>query len=199
MIRPRSGGSVAAALIVAGQGGNGSWKYAGQGLDLPNTEADEATTLWAILALPKGSKAEAASRDKALAWLKKTKPGAGHDSAALGLAVELRFGDRDRARALTKELLARQNADGGWNWSKKRPQSDAFATGESLYALSLAGLTGEAPAVQQAWSYLVTTQRPDGSWLSDSRKPKGGNQISTYWATAWATIGLSRSLPHAVK
>jgi hypothetical protein len=190
---------VAAALIVAGQRGNGSWPYAGQGLDLPNNEAEEATTLWAILALPEDSKAEAASRDKALAWLKQAKPGSGHDSAALRLAVELRFGDRARARALTQELLARQNADGGWNWSKKRPPSDAFATGESLYALSLAGVKGDSPAVQKAWNYLLTTQRPDGSWQSASRKPSGGNQVASYWATAWATIGLSQSLPRASK
>lgn len=190
---------VAGALLVAGQGGNGSWKYAGQGLDLPASEADEATTLWAILALPEGSKAEAASRDKALAWLKQAKPGSGHDSAALHLAVELRFGARARVETLTKELLARQNTDGGWSWSKKRPQSDAFATGESLYVLGLAGLKADAPAVQKAWNYLVTTQRPDGSWQSASRKPSGGNQISTYWATAWAAIGLSRSLSPAAK
>jgi hypothetical protein len=188
---------VAASLMAAGQREDGSWKYAGQGLDLPNVEADEATTLWAVLALPKGDKAEAARRAKALAWLKKIKAGPGHDSAALRLAVELRFGASARANVLKEELLARQNADGGWNWAKKQPKSDAFATGESLYALSLAGLTGDSPAVRKAWQYLVTTQQPDGSWTADTRKPSGGKEISSYWASAWATIGLARSLAPA--
>jgi Squalene-hopene cyclase N-terminal domain len=186
---------VTASLIVAGQRPDGTWKYAGQGLDLPAAEADEATTLWTALALPDGAKGGKASRDRALAWLKKAKPGPGHDSAALRLAVAQRFGDPAPARTLKDQLLARQNPDGGWNWSKKKAASDAFATGESLYALSLAGVQGDAPAVRNAWKFLVTTQQPDGSWRSSTRKPNGGSEISTYWASAWAVIGLSRSLP----
>jgi hypothetical protein len=190
---------VASSLIVAGQQKDGSWKYAGQGLDLPAVEADEATTLWAVLALPANGKADVAARQGALDWLKKTKPGSGQDAAALRLALELRFGDAVRARAMTRDLLVRQNADGGWSWSKKRAASDAFATGESLYALTLAGLKADAPAIQKAWKYLATTQQPDGSWQSNSRKTQGGKQISTYWASAWAVIGLSRTLAPEVK
>lgn len=190
---------VAASLIVAGQRRDGTWTYEGQGLDLPAVEANEMTTLWAILALPKGGKAEATSRQRALTWIAKSKPGAGHDAAALRLALEYRFGDRARASTRMKELLARQNADGGWSWSKKRPGSDAFATGESLYALRLAGLDSTAPAIRKAQKYLLTTQQPDGSWPSASRKPKGGRQVATYWASAWAVIGLSRSLPPTAK
>lgn len=184
----------ALSLISIGQREDGSWKYAGQGLDLPDAEADEATTIWAVLALPEGSKAQAVARQRALDFLNKAKPGVGFDAHALRLAVEARFGDVKKAAVLKDELLNRQNADGGWNWSKKKPASDAFATGESLYALSLAGVKGDAPAVQKAWKYLVTTQRPDGSWQSGTRKPSGGSDISTYWASAWATIGLCRSL-----
>lgn len=188
--------SIAAGIVVAGQQADGSWKYAGQGLDRPELENSEATTLWALLALPAGAKAdpaEAASHEKALAWLKGIKPGPGHDSAALRLAIESRYGDPARAAQLKDELVSRQNSDGGWQWSEHRA-SDAFATGEAIYVLTLAGMKNDAPAIQKAWTFLLTTQLPDGSWLCLTRKPKGGTEISSYWGTAWATIGLSRSL-----
>jgi len=186
-------------IIVAGQGADGSWKYQGQGLERPDQENDEASTLWALLALPHGSKADAATlaaREKATSWLKTVKQGPGIDSLALRLAVEARFGDAAKTAELKDELIARQNPDGGWKWSEKRP-SDAFATGESLYVLSLAGMKSDSPAVKKAWHFLVSTQKPDGSWLCNTRKPTGGSEISTYWGTSWAVIGLSRSLPPA--
>jgi hypothetical protein len=182
-------------LIVRGQGKDGGWTYQGQGLDWPAKEADEATTLWAVVALVpdgKGDK-EKASLEKALSWLKRTAPGAGNESLALRLVVESRLGDARRAQALKEELLRRQNADGGWSWSKTR-SSDPFATGESLYALSLAGVKKDSSAVRAGWSFLVRKQRPDGSWLAATKKPKGGNDISGYWGSAWAVIGLSRTL-----
>src|SRR5262245_5713691 len=39
------------ALLVNGQQEDGFWKYEGQGQKRPDSEANEATTLWAILAL----------------------------------------------------------------------------------------------------------------------------------------------------
>jgi hypothetical protein len=182
-------------LIVRGQGKDGFWTYQGQGLDWPAREADEATTLWAVVALLPDARPdrEKATRERALAWLKRTVRGAGNESLALRVVVEARFGDASRARALKEELLRRQNADGGWSWSKARG-SDPFATGESLYALSLAGLKNDSPAVRAGWSFLVGKQRPDGSWFAPTRKAKGGNDISTYWGSAWAVIGLSRTL-----
>jgi hypothetical protein len=182
-------------LIVRGQGKDGFWTYQGQGLDRPAKESDEATTLWAVLAsLPDAkSDREKANRQRALAWLKRTARGAGNESLALRLVVETRFGDIVRARALKEELLSRQNPDGGWSWSKTRP-SDPFATGESLYALRLVGVKNDSSAVRAGWSFLVRKQRPDGSWFAPTKKTKGGNDISTYWGTAWAIIGLSRTL-----
>jgi hypothetical protein len=187
-------------LIVRGQGKDGFWTYQGQGLDRPAKEADEATTLWAVLALLPHAKAdkEKSSKTKALDWLKRTAQGAGNESLALRLVVETRFGDARRAQALKEELLRRQNADGGWSWSKTR-SSDPFATGESLYALSLAGVKKDSSAVRAGWSFLVRKQRPDGSWLAPTKKPKGGNDISTYWGSAWAVIGLSRTLQETTR
>ena len=69
----------------------------------PNEEADEATTMWAVLALASvdpGNKDWAASRERALAWVNKATPGAGNEVLALRVVIEVKFGDADKARAL---------------------------------------------------------------------------------------------------
>jgi len=186
---------LAATLIAGAQQTNSSWKYAGQGLAWSAAQADEATTMWAAIALDatKADEKATASRDRALAWLQKAQPGTTNSSLALRLAIELRFGDPGRAKVLTKQLIDRQNLDGGWSWTKHRP-SDAFATGESLYVLGLAGVKDDDAAIGAARRFLLSTQQPDGSWESPTRKAKGGSAISSYWGSAWAVIGLSRTL-----
>src|SRR5437660_11410973 len=71
------------------------------------------------------------------------------------------------------ELLARQRSDGGWSQTAKMT-SDAFATGQTLYVLALAGYTAEQPAIQRAIHFLVPTQKPDGSWPMTSRSTPDG-------------------------
>src|SRR5205807_842735 len=91
--KPAEWRGTAKSIIVAGQQTNGSWKYAGQGLDRPDPQNDEATTLWALLALPKGDTAEDSTRGKAMAYLKSIKVEPTLDSLALWLALETRYGD----------------------------------------------------------------------------------------------------------
>ncbi len=48
----------------------------------------------------------------------------------------------------------------------------------------------------RAWKYLVAGQRPDGSWYAPTKKPTAkDNPIAIYWGSAWAAIGLVRTLP----
>ena len=111
------------------------------------------------------------------------------------MVIEAEFGKPDRAQELARALVARQNPDGGWSWGKDFP-SDPYATGQSLYALGRVGLKSDDPAVQRAWKFLLDRQRPDGSYIAPSKKPGvKENPIATYWASAWATIGLLHTLP----
>ena len=72
------------------------------------------------------------------------------------------------------ELLALQRADGGWSQTVPEPKSDAFATGQTLYVLSLAGFTADRPEIRRGLDFLVATQKADGSWPMISRSTPNG-------------------------
>ncbi len=187
-----------ASLLVNGQRADGSWKYEGQDQKRPGAEADDAATLWAILAL---TPAEAAGvptgtyRERAVAWLKQAPLSEGNEAVALRLVIAARLGDTARAAEMAKVVLARQNADGGWSW-RKGFASDSYATGQTLYALTRAGFRADHPAVRRAVQFLLKGQRPDGSWYAPTKKPTNrDNPIASYWGSAWATLGLLGTLP----
>jgi len=97
-------------------------------------------------------------------------------------------------------LVASQKADGGFSWKPDGP-SDAFATGQTLYALSYCGLDINDAAVQKALKFLLDTQAAEGSWTVaassyNTRKNKETilNRIYTSWGSAWAAIGMERYL-----
>jgi hypothetical protein len=192
--------------IVERQRADGSWPPEGQ-----LTSPAEVTTGWAILALAsrdgKG-KTSATSRERALAFLEKTKPDDSTEALLLRFLVERRFGKPERAAELRKELLGRQNTDGGWAYRNGGKESDAFAAGQVLYALSEAGLDGSDPIVRRAWKFLVSTQSRNGSWIVPTSAIHVGkgqktteawirktDEVYTYWGSGWATIGLLRTLP----
>lgn len=186
------------ARIVELQQADGSWKPGGQlfGLNRSAAEATEVSTMWTILALDEKSDAVL----KALAWLKNASPGKTNEWLAVRMMVEKKFGTEELFRQQFQEFVSRQNPDGGWSWLHGGP-SDAFATGEALYAFSLVGPV-DAALVRSARTFLVETQEKDGSWailgLTKATKPeklKSLDPIYRYWGTAWAAIGIARTLP----
>ena len=124
------------AHLLAKQDADGSWKAEGK---LPPVEdVTEVRTMQALLVLSaaqqKGLVPDAwtASRDRALAWLRKNKPGEQNQSVVFQVLVAKSFGTPEEVQSLVKSLLASQNADGGWSQTKDRT-SDALATGQSLF------------------------------------------------------------------
>ena len=94
------------------------------------------------------------------------------------------------------------SADGGWSQTVPELKSDAFATGQTLYVLSLAGYTTERAELKRGIDFLVATQMPDGSWPMTSRSTPDGSPGSaklltpiTCAASSWATLGLTRLAP----
>ncbi len=192
------------SLLLEWQEPDGSWHAAGQ---LPSLkwagekEMHQATTMWSLLAVSAGKPKQETlvrSRERALELLKESTPGATLQTLALHLIIAHKFGQPARREALLKELVGRQNADGGWGWVKENNGSDAFATGQAMYALGLLGRDGDDPVVSRAWEFLLRTQDKDGSWhvpqeaINTRRR---GLNVYTFWGTAWATIGMLQTLP----
>jgi Squalene-hopene cyclase C-terminal domain len=189
---------------------DGSWAWSSapaKNRPPPVFESDEVATLLAYLALgphvptdPKEKSAARDARESAAAWLAKTKPSDTTQAAALRLLVKVRAGEP--ARTLPAEIdqfLDRQNKDGGWG-QLQGAASDAYATGQALYVLSLAGVKNDRAEVRRGVTFLVDTQKEDGAWPMTARSHPGAtpskNQVPiTYLGSAWATIGLIRSVP----
>lgn len=196
--------------LLRHQEADGSWKWSSapaKNRPPPFFESDEVATLLAYLALgvqvPADPKVKSEARDarvKAAAWLAKTMPSDTTQAAALRLLVRARA--REPAKILQREIaqfLSRQNKDGGWSQLKGAP-SDGYATGQALYVLSLAGVKTDRAEVRRGVAFLVQTQKKDGSWPMTARAHKGASPGKnlvpiTYFGSAWATLGLMRSLP----
>jgi hypothetical protein len=137
------------------------------------------------------------SAEKADIWLAAAP--SDHSHLALVLASAAREAP---GAALVDDLLKRQNPDGGWAQTAELA-SDAFATGQSLWAVRRAGLSVDDAAVRRAIAFLAESQKPDGAWPMISRPdPANGSRAKnlnpiTYAATAWATIGLASHVAEA--
>jgi hypothetical protein len=103
-----------------------------------------------------------------------------------------------------KRLLALQRDDGGWG-QLPAMASDAFATGEALYALHWSGPATGGKAYKKGANYLLRTQLEDGTWFVRSRAfgfqpyfetgfPHGVDQFISAAATSWAAIALAYTL-----
>jgi hypothetical protein len=165
------------------------------------------TTALAIYSLKMyGPPAEKADTDKALAlaaaWLEAAKPTATQDRAfhLMGLAWS---NVRPTLIAdAAKALAAAQRPDGGWS-QLTIMGSDAYATGEALYALNAAGgIPATDPVYAKGVKYLLNTQAADGSWHVKSRSiwvqpyfesgfPYGHDQWISAAGTSWAAMALS--------
>ena len=165
----------------------------------PLIDSDDVTTLWALLALnyrtPAGISKEALdnSKTRGLKFLSDHPPSDVLQSLVLRILLNQRLGKTGEAQSLVKDLLRAQNADGGWSQAKKL-KSDALGTGQALVALTSAGVTAKDPAVMKARGFLIRSQKEDGSWFVNSRAYQRP-EFSSYMGTAWATLGLLRTLP----
>ncbi|HEY7120525.1 MAG TPA: hypothetical protein VH475_28330, partial [Tepidisphaeraceae bacterium] len=127
----------------------------------PTWESRETIALLALLAWEPHVTADArlgapnAGRDKTLAWLRETKPTETTQAITLRLLLDVRRDMPEKQLQIEIDrLLARQNSDGGWRQTNDMP-SDAYATGQVLYALSFAGVKSDRKEIQRAVSFLV--------------------------------------------
>jgi cytochrome c5 len=112
----------------------------------------------------------------------------------------------EKLAGLTKALVDRQRDDGGW---AQLPTlgSDAYATGQALYALNRASQMDSKDRVwQQGVRFLLGSQFDDGSWHASRRAfpfqptmpsgfPHGRDSWLSASATSWAVMALTQGLP----
>jgi Squalene-hopene cyclase C-terminal domain/Prenyltransferase and squalene oxidase repeat len=194
--------------IVKKQQPDGSWEFFATLRRPPINESQTTDAAWIIMALEGETGADApesqrAALSKAIAWLEAAKPSDLHHDKVMKVLMGARSGKpRETMQTTIDELLALQRADGGWSQTVPELKSDAFATGQTLYVLSLAGYTAEQPKIKRGIDFLVATQTPDGSWPMISRSTPDGSPGSsklltpiTCAASSWATLGLARLAP----
>jgi squalene-hopene/tetraprenyl-beta-curcumene cyclase len=191
-----------AQCLADAQTADGSWTPGGQ---LPSQkrrkrETQEVSTMWAMLALlsVKDEAGDYRPRiDKARQWLGTETAGTSSEWWAVRMLLERALGEHDAAEARRQALLERQRADGGWGWLTDG-ESDALGTGIVLYALARDGVPASDPGIGKAQSFLIQTQRDDGSWAVMGTKENKKNNVeatAVFWGTCWATIGLLEFIP----
>ena len=136
---------------------------------------------------------------RAAAWVEKAEPLTTEDRTMqiLGLV----WAGHTAPAGRVKELVGKQRADGGWGQTDYH-QSDAFATGEALWALHESGMTSSDPVYRRGVDFILRTQQEDGTWHVVSRSfgfqpyfqsgfPYEQDQWISQAGTAMAVIGLS--------
>ena len=200
------------ANLLSQQHADGRWGLGGVARP-PAGDGDVTRTFLAISTIkvfaPPGRDKEVAERmSRATKWITSVKAATAEDRNTQLLALDCAAADKAVIQRFAKAILALQRPDGGW---AQRPglTSDAYATGQTLFALVK---TGSVPpsnaAFQKGVKYLLSTQYADGSWYVKSRSPKfqpyfesgfpyAHDQWISAMATGWATTALAMALPES--
>ena len=124
--------------------------------------------------------------------------------------------DPRQQKAIIDELLAKQQADGGWSlssmvgpWKRndgtpQEPKSDGYATGLITLALQQAGIPPDDPHEKQGLAWLAAMQdKSEGSWLSYSLNKNKEHHMTPDTArfmndaaTAYAVLALTEASQH---
>jgi hypothetical protein len=196
-------------LIIQGKDGN--WY---NNLPRPPIQtSDVGATALAVHALSKygfpGRRQEIGERiERARRWLEKVQPANTEERAwqLLGLVwAASSEKEAEKTQQLAAALLQEQRADGGWSQLPKL-RSDAYATGQSLYALKVAGTAPNRAEFKRGLEFLLKAQKEDGTWFVARRAfpfqptmKSGFSHGRDSWissaGTSWATIALALGLP----
>ena len=124
--------------------------------------------------------------------------------------------DPEKQKAITAELLSKQQPDGGWSlsalsgtWKRhdntpQEPASDGYATGLITLALQQSGTPRDNPQLKQGIAWLTANQsKTDGNWPSSSLNNNAAHHIAPTTvlfmndaATAYAVLSLSEANRH---
>jgi ankyrin repeat protein len=169
----------------------------------PQSNSPFTTTALAIRSI--SSYGDAPERvTKARQWLESNKPQDTEGRAFRLLGLGWSGGSTAAAK---RDLLRTQQPDGGWPSIAGRA-SDAYSTGEALFALAEID-SADDPAWHRGADFLIRTQQKDGSWhvptrlhppapLSpeyfESGYPYEHDQYISIMGASWAVMAFARSV-----
>ena len=195
--------------LAAKQRASGNWRGIGA-TRAPMQDGDFSRTAMAIrtlsyFATPARQREYQERVRRGAEWLAAQTPLTTEDRVMQLLGLHWAKAHAHTRETRAQELVRLQRSDGGWAQTPYLT-SDAYATGQVLYALRELGVPGLAANSRRASEFLVRTQRDDGSWYVKSRAmkiqpyfesgfPYGHDQWISQAATAWATIGLATAAP----
>jgi ankyrin repeat protein len=206
---PTAATAAIARVMAKLQSPDGSWTFS-----LPRVPMQSSNFTFTALALraigsyaPKSDAAQTSTQfHKAKQWLLSSPAVTSDDLAFRLLGLKWSGATLDERKTAVEEILAAQRPDGGWA-QLPGMRSDAYATGQALYALAVAGgVDVQSDAYRKGTDYLLRTQDSDGSWFVHKRAtplnnyfdaafPHGESQYSSFNGTAWATMALLETLP----
>ena len=198
------------AYIAHHQRHDGSWWFGGVSR-APLEEGPTARTAMAVRVMQVfGSPAMKAELEPRIAharsFLANAKTATNDEAAMQILGLYWAGGEAAKVNSLGQALRSAQHPDGGWSQNQNLA-SDAYASGEALFALHETGiLVASAAAYQKGVKYLMDTQSADGSWYVRSRAPKfqpyfqsGFPYDHDQWISAAGTSWAVRALIPAVE
>ncbi|MBZ5590751.1 MAG: ankyrin repeat domain-containing protein [Acidobacteriia bacterium] len=195
--------------LAAEQQPGGSWGVGG----IARSPVEEGAIARAAIGIrmlqhygPPGLKSEFDKRlAKARDFLLEEGPKTTDDWAMQLVGLKWSGASGEKANAAAQRLLKLQREDGSWA-GNPHLESDAYATGEALYALYESGtLTAGDAAYRSGLEYLLKTQQPDGTWHVKSRAvkfqpyfqsgfPYDHDQWISAAGTALATVALANAV-----
>lgn len=145
---------------------------------------------------------------RARSWLMKAEPETNEERVHQLLGLAWAGEEPGTLKPLAEALIRQQRADGGWG-QLAGLDSDAYGTGQSLYALMEgARMAASHPAVRRGTEFLLRTQLADGTWHVRTRAhpfqppmnsgfPHGRDGWISAAGTSWAVMALATSLDPA--
>jgi hypothetical protein len=142
---------------------------------------------------------------RAAEWLAKQTPQSTEDRVMQLLGLQWAGAQASLREKRMRELLEIQRPDGGWAQTAYLT-SDAYGTGQVMYALHELGVPAGNPAFRRGAAFLIRTQMEDGSWYVKSRAmkiqpyfqsgfPYEHDQWISATGSAWAVMALTLTEP----
>ena len=137
-----------------------------------------------------GDKRFQKAAENAFGWLETAPVSTTQDVVFQLLAVSHAKTPEAEARidGLVQHLREEQHTDGGWKETPQMGGSNAYATGQVLYAFKQAEVSVNDSDFREGVVFLLDNQKLDGSWPAANTQ---SHRPSDFAPTMWAVIGLA--------